>query len=149
MMLENELMNKVYSYFFYATCVLLLIASVFFFNLIIFLISLICMLLAGVFFSSGHIINNFLLKRSKIIEIYNNYTLNSDLLSASKRAGNGYQAVSIAILKLNKSMQNRTDSVKKILENITEPFEFSIDASEVDKKAVVELLETKRRRHWL
>ena len=145
MMEEKELLNKAYSYLFYVTAVLIFIASIFFFSLPGIIISAVLLLLAAVYYSSGHIINNLLIKRSNVIEIYNGYSLSSDLLAASRRIGSSHMGIAISSLTLSKSSPDGRDSIKSILDNLEEPFEFCIDAKQVDKKAVLDALETKRR----
>lgn len=142
---EHELKNKLNAYIFYAGFAITLIVALFFHNADLFIVACLMITISAAFYSSGHIINNLLIKHSKVIEIMNGYTLSDDLLGARKRMGNYYLGVSVAYLKAKKDSNDSMAQLKTLLENITEPFEFSMAAREIDKRMVLEGLETKRK----
>ncbi len=142
---EQELRNRVYSYAFYAACVISLVAAIVLYNLFALILACILLLLSGAFFASGHIINNLLVKHSKVIEIYNGYALSEDLTGVRKRVGNRYYGVSVALLRLRKDSGSKEGELLAILENIKEPFQFSIEARQIEKRAILEALETKQK----
>ena len=67
---EINRLNKLYSYAFYSLALLVLIASAIA-NSGYALISAILLLLSAIYLNSGHMINNMLIKRSKVIMIKN------------------------------------------------------------------------------
>jgi hypothetical protein len=142
---ENRLKNRFYSYLFYGTAILVFFASLFFGNAFLLLITAILLLLCAVYFNSGHIVNNLLVKRSKIIEVYNEYRLSNDLYSASKKVGDSYRSVSIAMLRFDNNASIKPETFKSILEGLKVPFEFGINIAEVDRKRLIESLSTKKR----
>ncbi len=142
---ERELTKKIYFYIIYVTCILILILSILSGYLFIVLLSSIFLLLSIIYLHTGHIINNLLLKHSRIIEVSNNYILSSNISCVFKREGRHIKSVSIAIIKPEASPNLSSDSFRSLIESIHEPFEYSISMSEIDKKKVIEPLETKRR----
>ncbi len=142
---EYELKNKVYSYAFYCGFVAAIVAALMFYNAYIFIAACAMLLLAAAFQSTGHLLSNLLLRHSNVIEIWNGYTLSDDLAGAYKQVGNTYYGVSIARLRLRKDSEMSSVSLKPILENLTESFEFSVSAFEIDKGEMLEALETKRK----
>lgn len=144
-MQENEIVNKIYSYIFYALGVLSLICGVFLSNVYLIALTGILLLFSAVYFNSGHIVNNILIRRSNVIEIYNEYRLSTSLDSVVKKAGNEYRAVSIALLIIGKANNATHDVIEGLMEGIHEPFEFGILLREADRKRMIEALEVKRR----
>ena len=142
---EYSFSNRLYSYMFYALASGMLIVSVFFYNILLFAFASLCMFLAAMYYSSGHILNNILLKHSFVVETYNEYRLSDNLSSAIKKSGNEYKAVSVSILTLNRGVSVNSSEMLSIIEGVHEPFEFSISIKEINKKALIENLETKRR----
>lgn len=141
---EYELRNRLYSYLFYSASVVSLIISIFSYNLLFIALNSMLLLLSSVYLNSGHIINNILIKRSKIIEIYNGYSLSDDLVSVFKKVGKLFYSTSIALLFVEKNFDIKQGAVRTLLENIREPFEFSIVMREIDKKRMIESLEIRR-----
>ena len=142
---EHTLRNRLYAYLFYGLAALALASSLFFYNAYLLAFSIVLMLISAVYYNSGHIINNILLKRSLIIETYNGYSLSDDLYSAVKMVGDGNYSVSMATLRLNRGAEAENSKVLSLLEGLDQPFEFIIQLREVNKKSLLESLETKRR----
>ncbi len=142
---ETELVQKLYSCAFYAAALAVAVLSMLSGAYFILIVSAFLLLLSAVYLRSGHIVNNLLIKRSRIIEIYNGYKLNSNLSSLTKRSGAYYAGVSMALLKFEGPVEASNDSVRSMLESIQERFEFSFSAIQVDKKKLLDALETRRR----
>lgn len=142
---EQALSNRIYSYMFYALSVLMLIVSVFFYNIMAFVLATLLIFLSALYFSSGHIINNILLKHAFIVEVYNGYRLSDNITSAVKKIGGDYHSISVASLSLNRGVSVKSSDMLALIEGISDPFEFSISLREIDRKALLESLETKRR----
>ncbi len=142
---ESELAVKLYAYAFYSTAVAVAILGAVLGSYAGALLSGALMLLSALYFKSGHIINNLLVKRSKVIEIYNGYKLSGNLASLTKRRGPSYESISIATLRFDGVVDASTDVMRSLLESIREPFEFSFSAIQVDKKKLLDALDTKRR----
>ena len=143
-MLENEFGNRIYSYLFYALAAVLLLASAFSHNAYLLMAAILLLLASAVYMHSGHLLNNFLIGRGKVIEVYNWYKLSENLSSASKRVGNAYFSVSCAVLKRVSGDRNG-EQICSIVSNTDFPFEFSIGMRSVDKEKLLDDLETKRR----
>lgn len=142
---ENEIKNRVYSYVFYTLACAAFLLSIFSYNIILIIAIAVLLILSSAYLNSGHIINNFLIKRSNIIEVYNGYRLNPDSYSVFKKYGNYFHSVSVAILNVEKGAEQRADAVESVLNSVHEPFEFSISLTEVDKKQMLESIEIKVR----
>lgn len=142
---EKAIYNKIYHYLFYLLSVAIFIFSIFLHNLYLVLLSALILLTSVIVLHSGHILNNLLIKKSKIIEIGNGYKLSNNLVSASKRVGKSYFAIAIAVLRPRNGFIYRNDAMKELLESVKEPFELCISLNEVDKKRIIDSLETKRR----
>ncbi|MGC8479384.1 MAG: hypothetical protein ACP5M9_01815 [Candidatus Micrarchaeia archaeon] len=142
---ESDLNKKLYFYGLYATSIIFLLISLFTGYLYIIIISSLFLLLSILYLHSGHIINNLLIKKSMIIEIANNYVLSQNLLSVVKKDNDFYKGVSVASIRQNGQANISSESIKSLIESIHEPFEFSIFCSEIDKKRIIEPLETKKK----
>ncbi len=139
---EIDFWNKVFSYLFYISAILLSVVSIIFSNAVIFLLSVISIIFAAVYFRSGHILNNFLIKHSRIIEIKNGYFIGSNQISAIRRQDVGYLSVSIALLRIEKTYPDRT-LVFNAIENAHEAFDFTVSVREMNRRKILEMLETK------
>lgn len=142
---EEVLRNKLYSYIFYVTSVVVLLSAMLFRDLYLVVVVAILMFVSAAYFKSGHVINNLLIKKSKLIEIYNGYVLSKNLTSAVKKVGSSNLGVSIALLNVTRELESRPEQFRQILESVKEPFEFSIGLVEVDRTRLIEGLETRRR----
>ena len=142
---EQAFSNRLYSYMFYAMAGTSLVVSIFFYNIVLFVASAILVFLSALYYSSGHIINNFLLRRSAIIEVYNGYRLSDTVSSAVKKVGSTYKAISISDININRGVNISSAEMLSLIESIDDPFEFSICVMEINKRAFIEGLETKRR----
>ncbi len=144
-MVEKELTNRLYPYAFYSLAAAMLVASVFSFNLYFLAFAAVLLLLAAVFFSSGHLVNNLLLRRIGVIDFYGGFRLSKRLCAITRKSGNGYLSISAAILRKNSEEREKAEIVESLVSNVNFPFEFSLGIRAVDKKKVLEGLETRRR----
>ncbi|MGA3020877.1 MAG: hypothetical protein ABSD68_02930 [Candidatus Micrarchaeales archaeon] len=143
-MLENDIENRFYSYAFYVLAAAMLLASALSHNIILLLMAVLFIPASAIYMHSGHVLNNFLLGRGKIIEIYNKYKVSENLSSAVKKVGNSYFSVSCAILK-KVSGERNGELISSLISNTDFPFEFSIGLRSVNKEKILDGLETKRR----
>jgi len=143
-MLETELGNRLYSYAFYSAAVVAMMIAMFFHSLCFLAASTLLLAASATYFHSGHIINNFLLRRGSVIEVYNNHKLSESLTSAVKRVGDSYFSVSCALLKKVTDERNG-ELIASIISNIDFPFEFCLGLKRVDKNKILDDLEEKRR----
>jgi hypothetical protein len=144
-MVERDLTNRIYSYAFYSLAAAMLVASVFSFNLYFLVLAMILLLSAAFFFSSGYLANNFLLRRIGAVDFYDGFRLSKRMCAVTRKSGNGYLSVSVAILKKNSEEREKSEIMESLVSNVNFPFEFSLGIRAVDKKKVLEGLETKRR----
>ncbi|MDE1861122.1 MAG: hypothetical protein KGH72_05415 [Candidatus Micrarchaeota archaeon] len=144
-MQEHERTNRIYSYFIYSASALMLMTAIALYNWVFLLLSAFMLLVSVAYLHTGHMINNYLIRRSKVIEIYNGYKLGQDLGYVTKRVGAAYRGVAVAILEPDRKLEGKDISITNLLETIKDPFEFAIALKQIDKKALVEPLETKRR----
>ncbi len=144
-MKEKDLGSKIYSYAFYSTAVAVAIISMVIGSYAGAVASSILLLCSALYFKSGHIINNALVRGSRIVEIYNGYKLNSNLASLTRRMGPSYESISIAILRFDGIVDSTSSTMLSLLESIREPFEYSFSAVQIDKKKLIDALDTKRR----
>ncbi len=142
---EEDLANRLYAYLFYAGAVALMLLSLVSYNPVIVGLASALMLFSVVYLNSGHILNNLLIRRSAVVEIYNGYVVNGRLPAAVKKIGSGFVGVSVAVLQLGKESGIDAGGLRSLLESMHEPFEFSISLEETDRERILEGLETKRR----
>jgi hypothetical protein len=143
-MLENDIGNKLYSYAFYGLAAALFLVSALSHNIIMLLVAVLLLPASAIYMHSGYVINNFLLGRGRIIEIYNKYKVGENLSSAVKKVGNSYFSVSCAILK-KVSEERNGELIGSLISNTDFPFEFSIGLTSINKEKILDGLETKRR----
>ncbi len=142
---EDDIANRLYAYLFYAAAVVCILLSIASYNIIFVACALLLMLFSSLYLNSGHILNNLLIKRSAVIEVYNGYAVNERLPSAVKKVGTAYLSISLAVLQLGSSSSIDGKVFRSMLENVREPFEFSIELAEAEKGKILETLEMKRR----
>ncbi len=142
---EQDSLNRIYSYLFYAAAVLALICGAFLSNAYLLVLTAALLLLSAIWLNSGHMLNSLLLRRSAVVEIYNGYRISEGLESIVKRIGIGYRAWSIARLKVDRRSSCTGEAVRALIEGIREPFEYSIILGEADRARILEGLETRRR----
>lgn len=143
-MLDLEAENKQYSYALYSLSAVVAIASLISGNAYFAVLSAILLLLSAVYFNSGHIVNNFLIKHNMVIETYNGYRLSEGLSAAVKRIGNEYFAVSCSVIT-NPSEGHDGEHIAALIRNADCPFEFSIGLKSVDSGRLLDKLEERRR----
>lgn len=144
-MIEKELTNRLYPYAFYSLAAAMLVASVFSFNLYFLAFAIVLLLSAAVFFSSGHLVNDLVLKRMGFIGFYEGFRLSKKMYSVTRKSGNGYISLSAAILRKSGEEKEKLDLLESLVSNVNFPFEFCLGIRSVDKRKVLEGLETKRR----
>ena len=144
MTLYNET-NKHQFYFVYALAAGTLIASMVSSNAIVIALSSVLLLAAAVLLNSGHIVNDFLIKRLGVVVVSGKYSLGHDLHTLCKKEGSVYKAISVAILTPRNNAIINHSALKDLIDSIHDPFEFSIELSEVDKTRMVESLRTRLR----
>lgn len=142
---EISLYNKMYFWLFYALSAAIMLLSIISYNIYLIVLSSSTLLIAAIALHSGHLINNFAIKKANIIEIKNGYKLSQNLVSASRRLGKSYDSVAVAILRPRIGFNYNGEKMRELLESAKEPFEFSISINEIDKKRILDSLETKRR----
>jgi hypothetical protein len=131
-------------YAFYASSALAAMAAIVTFSPIIATFSIIFILSGALIHSHGRIINNLLVSRSAIIEVYNGYKLHPNLNSAVKCSGNLYSSVSVAEMPNTNAAANM--DLRKLAENSSFPFEVAVRIEEMDKRKFIEPLETRKKR---
>lgn len=144
-MLPSNETDKTLFYFVYAMSIATFIASLMSANAAVLAISSMILLSSVILLHSGHIINNILIKKSKIIEISGNYKLSQNLNSISRNENGLFKSMSIALLWPRQSSPIKGDPVRDLLDSLTEHFAFSIELLEVDKTKILENLKTKLR----
>lgn len=142
---EQDTLNKVYSYLFYGTAVLCLVAAALLSDAYLVLATAILLLASAAYLNSGHIINNLLVRHSAIVEVYNGCRLSERLDSVVRKVGDAYVSESFAVLRQERPVSAGHEAMRNLLESIREPFTFSVSLREMDRGRMVEGLETRRR----
>jgi hypothetical protein len=142
---EKEIVWKLYSYAFYAAALCFAVISILSGNYAVAIVSCALLLVSAVYLNSGHMINNLLINRSNVIAYYNDYKLNVNLVSLTKRDGGSYKSLSAAVLQQESAPDVQREAMRSLIESIAEPFEFSIMVMQADKKRLVDALDMKRR----
>jgi hypothetical protein len=144
-MIEKELTNRLYSYAFYSLAAAMFVASIFSLSLYFLAFAIALLFAAAFFFSSGHLVNNLLLKRIGAIDFYEGFRLSKRLCAVTRKNGNSYLAISAALLWKDGEKKETSDVLESLVSNVSFPFEFCLGIRAVDKRKVLEGLETKRR----
>jgi hypothetical protein len=144
-MAEGILNNKRYACMVYVLGVCSVLCSAIFANGYVAAVSAFLVLLSVAYFNSGHVINNFLIKRSAIIEMYDGFKVSRNLDSLVKKTNEGYIAIATALVRIDSKKTVENGKIKELIEGIRVPFEFSIALKEVDGKKLLESMETRRR----
>ena len=100
-MTEGILNNKRYACMLYALGACSILCSFIFSNGYVAAVSAFLVLLSAVYFNSGHIVNNFLIKRSAIIEICGGFKVSRNLDSLVKKTNEGYAAMATALIRID------------------------------------------------
>jgi len=135
--------DKLFAYSFYAISICSLLFSLLFGSALLAFLALVIALLSIIYLHAGKLINNLLIKNSKVILLSNGYELSSNLYSAVKKDKGFYESVSIAILLVNSQLSNNSLAFEQLLDRVKVPFEYSIELKELNKKHILEELETK------
>lgn len=141
----NKTSNIVPFYLFYSTSVVFFVVSILIYGSGLIAFSMVLLLIASIYFNSGHLLNNLLIRRSVVVEIINGYSLGPDLKSIVKKSGNEYNGVAAAVVKQRADSIFNEAAFSRVVENFSDSFEFSIKLREVDKKHITEELETKKK----
>lgn len=137
--------NRIYAYMIYAISIGALILSLLSYSLVGIILVATLALLSAAYMNSGHLINSVIMRRLRVIELCEGYRVSGGMHSAVKRKGAMYSSVSIAVLKPNSKIEGQSSIFEEILDKIKIPFEFSISVRKLDRKRVLESLETRRR----
>jgi hypothetical protein len=143
-MLELRMKNRLYSYAFYALAAALFALALATQSGFATAVSVILLSLSALYFSSGHIVNNLLLKRGTVIEVSDGFRLNEELSAAVKRIGNEYLAVSCVLLR-GAAGERDGAQIETIVSNTDFPFEFSLGLESLNHDRMLDALEEKRR----
>ncbi len=144
-MYEHPSPNVSYFLMFYAMAAVILVASVFIYRWYVVISASIMLAIAAALFHSGHAINNLLVKKSKIVEISGSYRLSQSLATAYRRIGRSYCSVAVAKVVPRPGFSYDGRAMQDLLESSSHPFEFSISLEEVDRKRIIESLQTRRK----
>jgi hypothetical protein len=143
--MQEKEFYRLYSYAFYSAAIAMFVASALTLNAYVLAFSIASLLVAAILFSSGHLINDLVLKRAGPIAQYCGFRLSRSLCSATRKAGGKYLSISAAVMKQAGDVVMKGELVESLISNIDFPFEFSLGIKSVDKGRVIDGLETKRR----
>lgn len=145
-MYDAKLDGRLYSYAFYAAAVAMFVASVLSFNAYLLALALVLLSLAALSYSSGHLLNNFILgSKGAATGLYGGFSVRERLSSAVRKNGDNYLSISSALLCKNGSEETACETVETLVSNVNFPFEFTLGIASIDKNRLLEGLETKRR----
>jgi hypothetical protein len=141
----QELKSKytMFAYLIYAAGAATIITAAVLSSPYLVLISALLILAAVAYMNSGHLINNMLLQKSRIVEVSKGYRLNQNLCALVKRDESGYAAIAAAILRTNERVINQKELFNELIGKAKIPFEFSISMLPINRKKVIEGLQTK------
>jgi len=139
----DNLGDKLFAYSFYAISICSLLFSLLFGSALLAFLAMVMALLSIIYLHTGKLINNLLIKNSRVIVLSNGYELSNNLYSAVKKGNSFYESISIAILIVNSQISNNGLAFEQLLDKLKVPFEYSIELKELNKKRILEELETK------
>ncbi len=143
-MTKLEVRNAFYSYAFYSLAGVIFVSALLMQSGALVLLSVVLLLASALYFRSGHVINNLLLRRGSVIEISDGYTLSEDLSAAVKKIGNEYHAVSCVLLSGDPGERNG-EHLETLVAKADFPFEFGLGVRSVEHVRILDALEEKRR----
>jgi hypothetical protein len=144
-MADEQFGRKIYSYVFYVFAIIIFFTCLLLNHTWLVLISSVLLLLAALYFNSGHIINNILIRKSKIIEVAGAFKLSTETKSVFRKLGSKYASYSVAILSYDRGYNFSQEAFASFIMSIDEPFEFSIALEQLDTRKLMENIETKIR----
>ena len=139
----DTLGDKLFGYSFYAISICSLLLSLLFGSALLAFLAMVMALLSIIYLHTGKLINNLLIKNSRVIVLSNGYELSNNLYSAVKKGNSFYESISIAILIVNSQISNNGLAFEQLLDKLKVPFEYSIELKELNKKRILDELETK------
>jgi len=139
----DTLGDKLFGYSFYAISICSLLFSLLFGSALLAFLAMVMALLSIIYLHTGKLINNLLIKNSRVIVLSNGYELSNNLYSAVKKGNSFYESISIAILIVNSQISNNGLAFEQLLDKLKVPFEYSIELKELNKKRILDELETK------
>jgi len=139
----DNLGDKLFAYSFYAISICSLLFSLLFGSALLAFLAMVMALLSIIYLHTGKLINNLLIKNSRVIVLSNGYELSNNLYSAVKKGNSFYESISIAILIVNSQISNNGLAFEQLLDKLKVPFEYSIELKELNKKRILDELETK------
>jgi len=139
----DNLGDKLFGYSFYAISICSLLFSLLFGSALLAFLALVIALLSIIYLHAGKLINNLLIKNSRVIVISNGYELSNNIYAAVKRGDGIYESISIALLLVNSQLPSNSLAFEQLLDRVKVPFEYSVELKELNKKHILEELETK------
>lgn len=143
-MLDVEISNKIYAYAIYIAAIATLVIGAMLRSAPAIAFESVLLLGSVVYLNSGHIVNNIILKRGRVLEVCRGYSLSNDLRSLVKARGNAYTAVSCIVAR-SSNVERNGETLNALVHNIDFPFEFSIGMRSIDQERMLDKLEEKRR----
>jgi len=81
--------------------------------------------------------------KRQVIVLSNGYELSNNIYAAVKKSNGFYESISIALLLVNSQLSNNSLAFEQLLDRVKVPFEYSVELKELNKKHILEELETK------
>jgi hypothetical protein len=144
-MMNQQHGNSHSFYLAYALSAAIFAASLVLSNTMLLALSSIILIASIALLNSGHLISNLLIKKSSVIIVSGNYAIARSLGSISRKDGDGFTSISMALLKPRQGTAFKSTALKDLLDGISEHFEFSLELEEADKSRMIENLRTKMR----
>ncbi|MGC9010893.1 MAG: hypothetical protein ACP5JN_01980 [Candidatus Micrarchaeia archaeon] len=141
--MESLFGEKLFAYSFYFISVTALLLAVAFGSSILAFLSVPFALFSIAYLYSGKLINNAIIKSSRMLIVSKGYELSNNLCSAVSKKGRFYESISIAVIFVNSPLNAGNASFQQILEKVKVPFEYSIELKELSRKNILDDLETK------
>ena len=132
-------------YMSYAMCAAIFVAALIFSSPALLAASCVMLLAAAIMLHLGSAINSLLIKRSALVIVSGNYSIGRNLASISRKEGDSYRSISIALLKPRPASEINGKPLRELLDSLSEHFEFSVELAEADKSKILENLRTRAR----
>ncbi len=137
--------NRIYSYCIYGASIAVFLLSLLSYNIAAIIVVAILILFSVAYMNSGHLINSLLIKKMRIVEIGSGYKLAGNMQSIVRKVDGGYVGMSIAVLRPTNAIESGSVVFEDLLNKVKIPFEFCISLRKLDRRKILEGLETKRR----
>jgi hypothetical protein len=138
-------MSKYIIFLLIAVDVMASVASLLLFNVYLIILSVSASLLLFFLYKLWDVFESLVIKRTGIIQLVDDYELEGDRISAVRKKGEIYSAVSAAVLRDMPSKELDREGIERIIASSNAPFRFVLQVAKLNTGKIFDDLKTRRR----